>query len=170
MDVVAGAGLPLTGLHNRPALLTALNDRLSVGPATVLFCDLDRFKAVNDTEGHAARDVLLRRVADTVRSTATTSDLVARLGGDEFAGSPPWGAPPSVWRREFVVEGTQPPPEQEEQSEGQHAETHPQVDVDAAGFCLRLRRRQEPRDRQDDAVEGEQAPDEHAKVEQLAGA
>nr|WP_240897368.1 EAL domain-containing protein [Kineococcus vitellinus] len=77
---------PLTGLANRALLLEvlgrALGRREGVG---VLFIDLDDFKEVNDTRGHAAGDQLLLAVADRLRSCVRSGDTVARLGGDEFA-------------------------------------------------------------------------------------
>jgi diguanylate cyclase (GGDEF)-like protein/PAS domain S-box-containing protein len=75
----------LTGLLNRPAFLNLLEERLGSGPATVLFVDLDGFKAVNDMDGHAAGDRLLREVAETLRRELRGPDVAARLGGDEFA-------------------------------------------------------------------------------------
>lgn len=80
----------LTGLANRTLFrerLTAMfADAAAGGPSfSVLCCDLDRFKAVNDTLGHLAGDALLREVAQRVEELAGPGDLVARLGGDEFA-------------------------------------------------------------------------------------
>ncbi len=80
----------LTGLANRKAFRDRLAERLAAteqgGPATaVLYVDLDRFKAVNDTLGHPVGDALLRKVADRFKSVLREGDLVARLGGDEFA-------------------------------------------------------------------------------------
>ena len=80
----------LTGLANRRALtshLAGLLDRVAYGPAAgavVLYLDLDDFKVVNDTYGHATGDQLLRVIAERLRSCVRASDLVARFGGDEF--------------------------------------------------------------------------------------
>lgn len=80
----------LTGIANRVrffdqlALHTA-SRRSADRPCAVMMIDLDRFKYVNDTLGHAAGDVILRMVADRLRSTLRDADVVARLGGDEFA-------------------------------------------------------------------------------------
>lgn len=80
----------LTGLANRAALRSQLVERLAddaqAGRLTaVLYVDLDRFKAVNDTLGHPAGDALLRKVANRFRKAACEKDFVARIGGDEFA-------------------------------------------------------------------------------------
>jgi diguanylate cyclase (GGDEF)-like protein len=53
-------------------------------PVSLLYIDLDRFKEVNDTRGHAAGDQVLRDVADALRAGTRRTDLAARLGGDEF--------------------------------------------------------------------------------------
>ncbi len=54
-------------------------------PSAIVMIDIDHFKSVNDTHGHAAGDLVLRKFASVLRSTMRASDLVARLGGEEFA-------------------------------------------------------------------------------------
>ena len=81
---------PLTGLYNRAAFEQSLTEvfgraRQLDRPAAILAIDLDRFKAVNDTAGHAAGDAVLLKVAEACRNNVRGSDTVARLGGDEFA-------------------------------------------------------------------------------------
>jgi len=80
---------PLTGVANRAAFTERLSTALEELPArhavAVAFCDLDEFKAVNDSHGHAAGDELLRAVASRLLAVAGPRDVVARLGGDEFA-------------------------------------------------------------------------------------
>jgi diguanylate cyclase (GGDEF)-like protein len=71
----------LTGLGNRAALDKALESKREVG---ILYLDVDHFKTVNDTRGHAAGDELLLRIAGTLRRCTRDNDFVARLGGDEF--------------------------------------------------------------------------------------
>ncbi|WP_425260626.1 diguanylate cyclase [Rubrivivax sp. RP6-9] len=78
----------LTGLCNRAAFERLLDGAAAAGdtaPFCALFIDLDRFKQVNDTGGHAAGDALLRDVAQVLQQHVRRSDVVARLGGDEFA-------------------------------------------------------------------------------------
>ena len=79
----------LTALPNRPAFEHALQElrRVIAGSdrqATLCFLDLDRFKIVNDSAGHAAGDALLRLIGRTIRASVRPEDMVARLGGDEF--------------------------------------------------------------------------------------
>ena len=78
----------LTGLFNRPAFEAVLADATAdaaQAPFCAMFIDLDRFKHVNDTGGHAAGDAVLREVAKAIQKQVRKADTVARLGGDEFA-------------------------------------------------------------------------------------
>jgi len=80
---------PLTGLPNRMALEEDLDRtlrRISRGapPAALCFLDLDNFKAVNDTCGHAAGDAMLQRIARVLRQRLRATDSIGRIGGDEF--------------------------------------------------------------------------------------
>ncbi|HEV2815829.1 MAG TPA: EAL domain-containing protein [Allosphingosinicella sp.] len=80
---------PLTGLANRRAFLAELEQRLAAPASLTAFAlallDLDGFKPVNDTFGHAAGDALLIEVAARLRREAGAEALTARIGGDEFA-------------------------------------------------------------------------------------
>jgi diguanylate cyclase len=79
---------PLTGLTNRRRFVEAaegaLAGRASSGSVAALFVDLDDFKTINDSLGHAAGDALLIAVAERIRGDLRTTDVAARLGGDEF--------------------------------------------------------------------------------------
>ena len=81
---------PLTGVLNRRGFYDEVKRRfarMQRGPATatLVYCDLDNFKLVNDVHGHGKGDEALRHVADILRNNSRSTDLVARLGGDEFA-------------------------------------------------------------------------------------
>jgi diguanylate cyclase (GGDEF)-like protein len=80
---------PLTGLANRTLLRDRLEHALARsgrerGATAVLFVDLDNFKQVNDTLGHAAGDVVLVETARRLQTAVRPGDTIARLGGDEF--------------------------------------------------------------------------------------
>jgi diguanylate cyclase (GGDEF)-like protein len=81
---------PLTGASNRRHFAEKLDEALAAARATgkpgaVLILDLDNFKYVNDSQGHAAGDGVLQRAAEVLRLRLRGGDVIARLGGDEFA-------------------------------------------------------------------------------------
>ncbi len=80
----------LTALVNRRGFEDSLRKAITVGGEqakqhTLLFLDLDRFKLINDSGGHAAGDEFLRQIAAVLRARVRTTDVLARMGGDEFA-------------------------------------------------------------------------------------
>lgn len=80
----------LTTLMNRRGFEEQLHKAIAVGGEpdkqhTLLFIDLDRFKLINDSGGHAAGDEFLRQIATVLRHRVRTTDVLARMGGDEFA-------------------------------------------------------------------------------------
>jgi diguanylate cyclase (GGDEF)-like protein len=79
---------PLTGLKNRREFERALGAFTSAqksSPAALIYTDLDHFKRLNDTLGHAAGDAALRHVAGILEQQIREGDVVARIGGEEFA-------------------------------------------------------------------------------------
>lgn len=79
----------LTGLPNRLALVERLTQSIAMTKRlrsylSILYFDLDGFKAINDTFGHNQGDALLKEVAQRVKARIRTTDMLARIGGDEF--------------------------------------------------------------------------------------
>jgi diguanylate cyclase (GGDEF)-like protein len=80
----------LTGLHNRNHFCHRLKYAIACANRyknkfALLFCDIDRFKSINDSLGHKAGDILLKETASRLKTTVRESDIAARLSGDEFA-------------------------------------------------------------------------------------
>jgi diguanylate cyclase (GGDEF)-like protein len=80
---------PLTGLANRGSALTEFQNRFGLSlrydrPLSVVVCDLDHFKRVNDTYGHGAGDFVLRVFGERLLTTLREADLAGRIGGEEF--------------------------------------------------------------------------------------
>ncbi|MFL5816512.1 MAG: diguanylate cyclase [Conexibacter sp.] len=81
---------PLSGVFNRRRFESELQRELDLSTSRarssiVLLLDVDRFKAINDTLGHATGDAVIARLGDALRSRLRSADVIARLGGDEFA-------------------------------------------------------------------------------------
>ncbi len=88
--LISGLTDPLTGLHNRRYLDRRLDEELSRAgryrqPLSCLFIDADHFKRINDNHGHQAGDMVLRELANRIRSQLRASDIATRFGGEEFA-------------------------------------------------------------------------------------
>lgn len=80
---------PLTGLANRGSALAEFQNRFGLSlrydrPLSVVICDLDFFKRVNDTHGHGAGDFVLRTFGERLLTTLREADLAGRIGGEEF--------------------------------------------------------------------------------------
>ncbi len=81
---------PLTGSANRRSFVEKSEIEIARAqrydrPLSLLMLDVDRFKAINDTYGHAAGDAVLRAIGDTLRANLRTTDILGRIGGEEFA-------------------------------------------------------------------------------------
>ena len=103
----------LTGLHNRRYFEETLADHIATASrynrelSLVLF-DIDAFKQINDTHGHAAGDNVLRKFSDILKNTARKADIVCRYGDDEFAVILPETGKPSALKfaeRVFATSG-----------------------------------------------------------------
>jgi diguanylate cyclase (GGDEF)-like protein/PAS domain S-box-containing protein len=117
---------PLTNLPNRALLLDRLEQglersRRDVGSTVVLFLDLDRFKLINDSYGHAFGDQVLVAVGDRLRGVVRGGDTVARFGGDEFV---------------VVQEGVSSHAEAEEAGERLLRELEGEFEVDGVGVFV----------------------------------
>jgi diguanylate cyclase (GGDEF)-like protein len=105
---MAAASDPLTGLLNRrgfyeaAAGLMATSCRRRMAPVSILAFDLDKFKSVNDTYGHAGGDAVLKLFANVARETLRATDIVGRLGGEEFVALLPSTAPEAAIAAERV--------------------------------------------------------------------
>lgn len=90
----------LTGLDNRRAFVEAARARLTTGePLQLLVADIDHFKRINDSMGHAAGDLALVHAAGVLAQAAPAGSIVARIGGeDSHCWSPPRPTPPRWWR------------------------------------------------------------------------
>jgi diguanylate cyclase (GGDEF)-like protein len=94
----------LTGLYNRVYFLDRVRPLADVGALrglglALMMIDIDHFKWINDTYGHAAGDVVLREVAQILRESTRSEDLVARYGGEEFVVALPVTAPDQATER-----------------------------------------------------------------------
>jgi two-component system, cell cycle response regulator len=111
---------PLTGLRNRRFVQHHLEAALRAGDVSVMMIDVDRFKAINDGHGHAGGDIVLREVAERLRSQLRAADVVARYGGEEFlvvlADAPPEEAVAIAERLRVALEKTPIPTGQSEAS------------------------------------------------------
>ena len=95
---------PLTDLPNRALFMERLRDAVAAGSgAGVMFIDVDDFKIVNDSLGHAVGDALLVEVGARLRACVRPGDVVARLGGDEFAILLPAVEAPAVQARRVAA-------------------------------------------------------------------
>jgi diguanylate cyclase (GGDEF)-like protein len=79
----------LTGLLNHRAIVTRLDEEVQRAqryetPLSIVLCDIDRFKSINDTYGHPTGDLVLREIAQRLHDSLRSSDMVGRYGGEEF--------------------------------------------------------------------------------------
>jgi diguanylate cyclase (GGDEF)-like protein len=105
----------LTGLANRRTVELQLDARVKSGkPFTAIYIDLNGFKRINDTYGHAAGDGLLRQVGDRLRTAFRAGDTIGRWGGDEFVAFVEGGVAEmarikAAMEKPFAIEGVERP-------------------------------------------------------------
>ena len=93
----------LTGLYNRRYFEETLADHMASAerysrPLSLVIFDIDQFKQINDTNGHAAGDAALKDFSAVLKSTARAADLICRIGGDEFAAILPETTISNAWK------------------------------------------------------------------------
>lgn len=93
----------LTGLYNRRYFEETLTDHVETAkrydrPLSLVIFDIDQFKQINDTNGHAEGDSALKHFAEILMSTARAADIVCRIGGDEFAVLLPETGTSNAWK------------------------------------------------------------------------
>jgi diguanylate cyclase (GGDEF)-like protein len=93
----------LTGLYNRRYFEETLTDHIESAkrydrPLSLVLFDIDQFKQINDSNGHAAGDSALKHFSEILKATARAADIICRIGGDEFAAILPETGVSNAWK------------------------------------------------------------------------